>query len=389
MVRLSRLREAHDTISAEVELRNLDLSADALHIARLNLFSTQGKSALARHLATQIDTLEWNSVVETVAQATIREYRKGEPVIEIGSLPIRAGPRWRLEGIIPEGDIALLFGPGGSGKSFFALACGVAVSHGWRGLGLEAEPGAVLYLDWEWGWQEHNDRLLALEAGMELDFTPKLFYRYCAHKIENEIEAIQQIIADRGIKLVIIDSLTPALGGAREARENAEPLFTALRSLPGISALIISHTAKDTESKIKTPYGDVFSTNRPRHVLEMRAVSETEGETDIALYKSKSNLPPARLRGLYPLGFRLSTDELGTRLEKFDVTSVPELAERMTANSRILLALKSGPASFKALIEELSLKPASLTTALNRLKHKKFILQLQNKDWALRALDDF
>ena len=358
---------------------------DPLHITRLNLFSTQAKKTLAGHLRAQINSLEWNTLIEQLAQRTITEYRKGEPVVIIGAHPLRPGSRWRLEGLIPEGDIALLFGPGGSGKSFLALAFGMAVSHGWDGLGLKVEQGPVLYLDWEWGWQEHNDRLLALEAGMDLKFKPSIVYRYCSHEIDNEIETIQQIVVDKNIKLVIVDSLVPALGGAKNAKENAEPLFTSLRSLPGTSALVISHTAKDPEAKTRSPYGDVFSTNRPRHVIEMRAVSETEGQLDIALYKHKSNLPPARLKGLYPIGFRLATGALGTSLERIDVFSVPALAERMGLKGRLLDFLKLGPATKAAIALALSSSPAQVQARLSELKRAGLLVLLPNSSWALAS----
>ncbi len=390
MVRLSRLRASHDTISAEVVLRPIG-AGDDIHIARFNLFSTQGKSTLARHLHECQNTLNWNNLIEGIAQYTIREYRKGEPVVEIGQLPLRKGARWRLQGIIPEGDIALLFGAGGSGKSWFALACGLAVSHGWDGLGLQVEKGPVLYLDWEWGYQEHNDRLKELEGGMMLDFRPSIQYRYCTAKLENDIETIQQIVLDKGIKLIIVDSLVPAVGGAKEAKENVEPLFTSLRSIPNTSALIISHQSKNPEDKVKSPYGDVFAVNRPRHVLEMRSVSETEGETEIAIYKYKSNLPPANLKGLYPLGFKLSTDELGTRFEYMDVNSIPELAERMSARQRIKELLKSGAMTTPEIATSLSLKEASVRQCLNRYRGKLFISldpKLNTGRWGLIQIEN-
>ena len=388
-VNISRLRESHDVISAEVELKNA--GGDCLHIARLNLFSTQAKRTLASHLRQQINSLEWDTLVELVSQATIKEYRNGEPVVEIGALPIRKGPRWRLQGIIPEGDIALLFGPGGSGKSWMALAFSVAVSQGWDGLGLEAEKGNVLYLDWEWGWQEHNDRLRELEVGMDLDFHPHLYYRYCSHKIENDRESIQQIVIEKKISLIIVDSLVPALGGAREAKENAEPLFSTLRAIPDTSALVISHTAKDPLQKFRTPYGDVFSTNRPRHVLEMRTGDDTEvedgQETPISLWKYKSNLPPALLKGMYPFGFKLVYKPLGTRIERLDINTVPELAKRLSLKSRILLQLKKGAFTKKSLASELNETEQTTQSRLTDLKKAGMVILLPGDYWGLKAKD--
>ncbi|KKN63756.1 hypothetical protein LCGC14_0498600 [marine sediment metagenome] len=385
-IRLDRIHERGDSISGEVTIENT--AGDHIHTARLSLLDTAKKRSLASHLAKQINSLNWDTIIEGVSQAVIVAHRKGEPVIEIGQIPKRHTPRWRLEGIIPEGDITIMFGAGGTGKSMLALCFALSVQHGWSGLGLTPEAGNVLYLDWEWGWEEHNERLKSIEAGMELDFSPNIAYRYCHRALDTEIQEIHKIVIDRDIKLIIVDSAIPALGGAKEAKENSEPLFQALRSMPGATSLIISHQSKDPEQKVKSPYGDVFFVNRARHVLEARSVMDSEDEIKIALYKHKSNLPPSLLRNRYPIGFHVAESDLGTTIESLDVRSVPELAERMSITSRIINAIKLQPSGIKVaeLAEALNVKPKSISQSLWRGKGRIFTSldpQLKESRWAL------
>ena len=56
---------------------------------------------------------------------------------------------WRLRPFLEEGEPTLLFGPGGSGKSYLAMTMAYLVASGNQHLGLEPAKGGVLYCDYE------------------------------------------------------------------------------------------------------------------------------------------------------------------------------------------------------------------------------------------------
>ena len=372
-ITLDRIRDDHDIISAEIALRNGN--ATPIYISRYNLFSSPTRKGLANDIDSilHLPDFDWRKTIEYISKTTILQHRESQPMIKIGKLPPMAGPRWRLKPLIPEGDTSVLFGPGGAGKSMLALICGIAVQHGWQLPGLEATQGNVAYFDWEWGENEHNQRMKSIAAGMQLDFTPELYYQYVYQKIEDVIDTIRQRIMSNNIKFAIFDSKVATLGGAKEAKENSEPLFRSLRSLEGVSCLVIDHTTKDVDGKTRSPYGDIFGTWRPRHVVEIKSVMERENELNLGLFKYKSNLAPSMLRGQFPLGFTIKETDCGTTIELLDIGGVPELAERMSLKMRIMDCLKSGPKTRSEIATVLNSKPDTIKLQLWRGKGFIFI----------------
>ena len=74
----------------------------------------------------------------------------------------RPRPRWLVDGLLPAGEMAVLFGASGSGKSFVALELAGCVSQGREFAGRLVRPGKVLYLIAE-GCDGMRDRLDIME----------------------------------------------------------------------------------------------------------------------------------------------------------------------------------------------------------------------------------
>jgi hypothetical protein len=66
---------------------------------------------------------------------------------KLGAFLARPAPKWIIKGLLPQAALAVVFGPSGAGKTFFALdvAMRVATAAPWREVPI-AQPGAVAYI---------------------------------------------------------------------------------------------------------------------------------------------------------------------------------------------------------------------------------------------------
>jgi len=278
-----------------------------LHAANFNVLSTSTRTALANALDKRTPmhpTMDWFDGLEWLCQHVIISEEQGEIVAEVGmDKPTPPSDRWCIEPLIMKGRPALLFGPGGVGKSLIALTCALSVAYG-----LEIIPGMapaihgpVLYLDWETTKDVINDRIQSIATGHGFTPTPKsVYYRRCVRPLANDAEELSALVADKGIVLVIVDSSAYAMGAQGEygdANESILRMHEGLRTI-GVTSLLVDHVNK-TDAKAKggasTPYGSAYKTNAARVSWEVRKEPSAEG-LRISLYHAKSNdtalLPP-------------------------------------------------------------------------------------------------
>ena len=111
-----------------------------LHRGRLNLLSGDRRERLARYLAGRTKELgmEWPDLLEEAVSAVVGLYRAGEPAILLRDAPEPPGAGVPLVAPILAADgSTVIFGDGGSLKSYLALALGSltpfrATAHRWH-----------------------------------------------------------------------------------------------------------------------------------------------------------------------------------------------------------------------------------------------------------------
>lgn len=189
-----------------------------------------------------------------------------------------------LDPLLASGEIALLIGPRGSGKTWIACGVALAVSGGvevfgrWSG----KEPRCVAYIDGEQGLQSLQERLKSMAYALGVvdderlrkmslladdqvpDGLPSLLDEDGQARIDDYLDRI-------GAELVIVDNLS-ALAGARDENDAGavDPIVQWIKRQKrrGRAALIVHHTGKDTSrgargtSRLEDPVELILSVSR-------------------------------------------------------------------------------------------------------------------------------
>jgi len=357
-----------------------------LHGAKLNLSSTRERDSLVRVLSdrTQAQEIDWATVVEQLSELTKQHHAEGEPFTTIGGTESTAAHTYLVERLLEERQITVWYGEGGSLKSYLALAAALSVQGFYEYLGLGVEQGNVLYLDYETDAEEMNDRTRRLARGLgmtSLEY-PVIHYRRQTLPIASDVTGLRRFIAQKEIKLVIVDSLGLACGGEPESAEVALRMYAALRQL-GCTVLGINHVAK-SQAEVKgkrQPFGSVYHVNIPRSTWEVRATSETESATvSVGLYHRKSN----NGRLWKPMGFQVTFGPDATSIRLTEIMDTPELAEGVSLTDQITAALRGGAQSVASLSEILDGPTEdTIRKVLHRGKDSRFVKVLGK--WGIKA----
>lgn len=301
-IRLTRVKRSGESLTGELVVTTRlagvkTVNGNVMHVARLNVLSSTSRVALANYLEkrTPDKHMDWHHGIETLAQGVILGEQRGEVIEEVGLDPITpTDEQFAVEPLVMRGRPALLYGPGGGGKSLVALTTGISIATGREiipGI-LPRTMGNVLYLDWETNRETVNDRIQAIANGHGFA-APRMFYRRCVRPLADDAEELSAIVAEKDIIYVIVDSAAYAMGAQREygdANESVLRMHEGLRMMK-VTALIIDHVAK-SDIHVKpgeaTPYGSAYKINAVRTSWELRSQSDEEGLV-VGLYHAKSN----------------------------------------------------------------------------------------------------
>ena len=114
----------------------------------------------------KIPGIGWDEILEYVCVMVLDKHREGTPTIKLANHSMPEGLVFRLRPFLQERQPTLLFGEGDTGKSWLAIFMSVLVSQGLSCMGMEAEPGNVLYLDYETDSDTLWERVNMISAGL-------------------------------------------------------------------------------------------------------------------------------------------------------------------------------------------------------------------------------
>src|SRR5829696_6605385 len=290
------------------------------------------------------------------------------------------GPRrYLLKDLVLAAYVTLLYGDGGVAKSLLALALAVAVAGGsGKWLGREVESCPVLYVDFELDSEEQARRVYQLCRGQGLDTPPEglLYMSALGHPASEAFTAALEACKEHGVRMMVVDSLGPALQGDAEAARDVIGFFQ--KSIEpfraeGIAILIIDHQSRLQQGQSyqsKGAFGSVFKTNLARSVIQAQATERGEGTLTVRLRQKKHNFGPLA----EPFGAKLSFTEEAVSMEAVELDA-SELAEEATLNAtdRVKLALENGPAFPWEIAEHTGLAVKTVKNALTGLRKQEVV----------------
>src|SRR5215207_5738991 len=275
--------------------------------------------------------------------------RKPE-VLKFSEMEAPGPRRYILKDLVLAAYVTLLHGDGGVAKSLLALSLCVAISGGFeRWLGREVENGPVLYLDVELDAEEQARRVHQLCRGAGLAKPPEnlLYMSALGHTAREAFTAALEACEEHGLKLLVLDSLGPALQGDAEASRDVISFFSQAMEpfrVKGVGVLIIDHQSKlqaGQSYQSKGAFGSVYKNNLARSVIQVEATERGEGTLTLRLRHKKHNFGPL----VEPFGATLTFAEDELVLAPVELEAA-ELAAEATLNAadRVQLALEQGPA---------------------------------------------
>jgi hypothetical protein len=354
---VDRLHRSRGELHGELTVTCSFVKTGHIHRARFNLSSTSARSSLAKVLAARTPkaNIDWFDVLEQFCSSVLAAERDGSPIVPVGRLPAQPAQMYRLTPLLPRDKATIIFGAGGTGKSYLACAIAVSVATGRSLLGYQPEPAPVLYLDWETDQFEIDGRVKAVSAGMGLTETPEIHYRSCAGSLDDMTEDVARFVAEESVGLVVIDSVGMAAATAHDgsdANESTIKLFTSLRYF-GTTILAIDHvTGADVESGrgSQKPYGSIYKVNLARSVYELRRAREADpdGTLHLGLYHRKVN--GGRLQ--QAIGIAVTHGETAVSFRREEIFDL-DLEMGLSISKRLERALRTGPKTDFELADEI------------------------------------
>jgi putative DNA primase/helicase len=154
---------------------------------------------------------------------------------------------WQVDGLAVRGDVTVLTGDPGAGKSLLALTLGGAVARGESIARIGCMEGTTLYVDAENGGREIHRRLHSLgipPAGVDVVEADAVDLRDLGDFAE-----LDALVERFKPALLVLDSLTAFWPGANERKtEDVAPTLYALKRLAerhGVAILVLHHRPKD------------------------------------------------------------------------------------------------------------------------------------------------
>ena len=337
------------------------LSAGHLLTGNAGFTSVTSKNAMAKALTEEDGEVRWKQVVEQCCTAALNNFRTGLPEVQLtGDKVISAESKWLIEPVIQHLNPTLIYGPGSSGKSWFAAYLAVLADAGMNHGGFVVEPANVLYLDWETDLGELGTRITMIRKGLGFETKSGVWYKSMNQGLAIDIETVKSIIMRREISFVVLDSLGAACMGEPESADIVLGMFRALRSLR-VTSLCVDHTNKEGYL-----FGSVYKFNEGRQIFEIKKDQKPEADRLVfGLFHRKSN----NSKMIKDLGFELYfADPEQVAVSRKDVRDTPLEAEQSIPQRVLNTYGRNGAATYTVteMAQELSTEKKLVSDAVAR-----------------------
>lgn len=150
---------------------------------------------------------------------------------------------WIVPGLLVRGNVTMLSGREGTGKSILAMGIAAAMSHGAAFLGERLDRGRVLYVDAENGPEEAHRRL----HGLAVNPSHLEYLEADGFHLLDDLAELSRAVERARPDVVVLDSYASLLPGEIENKADHEAVLGPCRSLSrrfACSVLILHHESK-------------------------------------------------------------------------------------------------------------------------------------------------
>jgi len=324
-------------------------------------------------------------MMETAVYWVINAMRNGTPDIALDQASPSPEITKLLDPLLLTNGSTILFGPGGSMKSYVALALALSLQSGTEIIkGMPpARQANCAFLDWEWEASVHRDRMVQMTG----ELIPGLRYMRCTMPLHQERDRIRHLIREHKIEYLFIDSVAKSAGDEPETAKTANDYFSTLDQF-GLPALLVAHVTKHdrrTKKDTDTLFGSIFWENNARSTWSLQ-LSEGTPTSRLGFFHKKHNLT----RAVPPFSIEVQEGDGGRMyLRRGDVRVDPALESRLPLRTRIADVLRAGPLRVYEIENLLEVEQAQISNTLRRWD--KHFIRVQSPDgvyrWALRQDD--
>ena len=250
-------------------------------------------------------------------------------VVSAGDLARRKPGDWLIKGVLPQAEIAVLFGASGSGKSFVGIDLLAAIARGQAWRGRKSKKGRALVIAAEGGgafgkrieaYARHHE-MNADDLEMGIIVAPPNFMLK-----EDITELVKAVTAAGGASVIMVDTYAQVTPGANEnAGEDMGLALANARALAeatGALVILVHHSGKDAHRGSRGWSGIKAAAD-----VEIEVLRHENGSREIRITKMKDGDD-----GL-AWGFKLEIVEVGIDDDGEVITSCVAIEAEMPASN--------------------------------------------------------
>jgi hypothetical protein len=321
--------------------------------------------------------IDWTRLLQRAGQMAKQEYLSAAVAIDIEGVEVSFETRYRIEGLVPDEGITIIFGQGSSAKTYLALEMLLAINAGRPFMGRATRQGSGLYFDQEAGERPIARRRHRLILGGPDATISEGAFHYMpgrAIPIAEQMPTVKREIARTGAQVLIVDSAVSALGADAKKEDEVARMLSPLAAL-GIPVIILAHVTK--EGGEDYPFGSIFWHNLARMTWFVRRVdSEDSPDIQVGFYNKKAN--DDRRQKTFGIAVRFDDPDGPVTVEACDVAAVPELAHGLSAREQIRRALENAGQSLT--VEEIhnvtDIPEKTVRNTLTAMRNQKQVVHL-------------
>ena len=303
--------------------------------ARLNIVSLSGRNMFRQQLNAVFGKEgSWTAKLNRACQLVRQAHADLDDSVVLLEAPAIAEAYLILGFLLGDGP-SILFGQGGSAKTYLALLMAICLSLGVPFLGRPTKQVAVLYVDYESSAYRLRQRVERILAGIGMtDSLPALFYWPAKGIPLAELRpAIERKIARENIGAIFVDSAVLAAGADPERSETAARYFNTLGRI-GLPSMSVAHVTKQDDDKY--PFGSIFYHNSSRITWNVKLVHCDDGDNfvDVGLHNRKVN--DDRLEPSFGQRITFEPDGGAVRFKSLDLAQHTTLSRGVPVPTRIL-----------------------------------------------------